>query len=78
MPRESAETKGLRYLVEHRITILSVDEEGVRAIARGSGEVYQLGRDASGWHCTCPCRTEACSHLFALKAVVVVSRRAHA
>ena len=62
------------YLTEHRITVLEVNEDGVRAIARGSGIVHDLGLDASGWWCSCPVRTDQCSHLHALRAVTVVRR----
>ena len=72
--RESAEAKGARYLLEHRLTILAVNEHEIRAVARGSGEVYDCGLEGGRWHCSCPAKTVNCSHLFALRSVTVVPR----
>jgi len=74
MARESAQVKGLRYLVEHRLLIGEVTADRVRATVRGSGEVYRLGFEGGRWFCGCPARTNGCSHLHALRAVTVVPR----
>jgi hypothetical protein len=69
--RETAETRGRRYLVEARLTITRLEGDDVRATCRGSGEVHDLGHDlARGWWCSCPART-TCSHLHALQCVTV-------
>ena len=62
--RENAATKGRRYLTEGRLVITSVlPGERVRAAARGDGRIHRLG-----WHA----RTDACSHLIALRLVVAI------
>lgn len=46
----------------------------IAAECRGdSGEIYKLGFDPlkAEWRCTCEARTPNCSHLLALKLVVV-------
>jgi uncharacterized Zn finger protein len=68
--RENAQAKGLRYLVEHRLTVLRVDRERVEAECRGGGAVYRLEHAKGAWSCTCPAKT-TCSHLYALWAVTV-------
>ena len=56
--------------------IRHIDHTGyVHAQVRGdSGEVYDLGRDPrkDEWRCTCPELKGNCSHLQALKLVVVI------
>lgn len=69
-PRESAEQKGQRYVVEGRLTVERLDGRGIRARCRGSGTVYALGYDGEGWFCSCPARTR-CAHLVALQLVSV-------
>ena len=46
-PRESADSKGARYLTEARLRVLQVDEDGgtVAAECRGDGRAYSLGFD---------------------------------
>jgi hypothetical protein len=70
---ESVATKGGRYLTEGRLIVRSVDEYAgtLRADCRGNGAVYALGRDGSGWFCSCPARGN-CAHLEALRLVVAV------
>lgn len=66
MPRENAQDKGRRYLVEGRLTIVRVAGRQIRAVCKGdSGEVYSLGYDPGAWHCNCPARGR-CAHLTAL------------
>ena len=74
MPRESAEAKGRRLLVEGRLVVQLVDGRKIVAACRGdSGEVYRLGFDprTRSWRCTCPALTAACSHLIALRLVTL-------
>jgi uncharacterized Zn finger protein len=72
MIRETVAAKAARYLTEARLTVLRVDGDQVTATCRGSGELYQLGHDRGrGWWCSCPSRTDQCSHLVALRAVTV-------
>jgi hypothetical protein len=72
MTREDIAAKAARYLTEARLTITSVDGDHVTATCRGMGEVYTRGHDpARGWHCSCPVRSDRCSHLTALQSVTV-------
>jgi SWIM zinc finger len=69
--RESADVKAKRYLAEARLTVEQVDVNLVRATARGSGAVYDVGWTPEyGWSCSCPARGR-CSHLLALMLVTV-------
>jgi hypothetical protein len=68
--RENARAKGLRYLCEHRLTVLRVDPERVEAECRGDGAVYRVGWRDGVWECSCPAKT-TCSHLHALTAVTI-------
>jgi hypothetical protein len=68
--RESAETKGRRYLCEGRLVVERVDERRIAASCRGGGAVYRLGHDGTRWYCECPARSR-CSHLIALQLVTV-------
>ena len=71
--RENAATRGRRYLTEGRIVITSVQPgQRVRAAARGDGRIHRLGWHAGRWWCDCPARTDACSHLIALRLVVAI------
>lgn len=74
MPRESAELKGRRLLVEGRLIVQHAELGSVLAICRGdSGEVYQLHYRRGGWGCDCPVKGR-CSHLVALMLVVAPVR----
>lgn len=70
MTRESAESKGRRYLIEGRLVIEAVDHRRVVASVRGSGEIYATGYSPGGWFCSCPAQGR-CSHLVALQLVTV-------
>lgn len=74
---ERASDKARRLLQEGRVMVRNVDpvRDYVYAQCRGdSGEVYDMGYDPlkKQWRCTCAARGE-CSHLQALKLVVVIS-----
>lgn len=74
MPRENADDKGRRYLTEGRLSVAFVkpSDQRVRAICRGDGEQYRLGYDpVRSWWCDCPAKTSSCSHLVALRLVVL-------
>ena len=75
--RESAADKALRLLTEGRLMVREVnaDTGWVYAQCRGdSGELYNLGHDPAQdqWRCTCDELKGNCSHLRALKLVVVI------
>lgn len=73
MPRENAAAKADRYLLEGRIVVLSVQPgDHVRAAARGDGRVHRMTWKAGLWRCSCPARTDQCSHLRALRRVVAI------
>lgn len=68
--RENAQAKARRYLTEGRVIVTHARANAiVRATCRGDGTVYQLGWDAGSWWCTCPARSDQCSHLHALRLV---------
>lgn len=66
--RETAETKGRRYLTEGRVVVRAVGHLGVLATVRGSGAEHRVTHTTAGWDCTCPARTH-CSHLVAVGLV---------
>lgn len=68
MPRESAEVKGRRYLIEGRSIVDHVAGDTIRARCRGGGALYLLGLERGEWYCSCPALT-TCSHLHALMLV---------
>jgi uncharacterized Zn finger protein len=76
---ETKQQKAERMLREGRITVTKVGNgrAPIVALAKGdSGEMYQLGYDATldRWGCTCPASKtfhRECAHLVALKRVVV-------
>lgn len=74
--RETAADKALRLLTEGRLMVQSVDPDSRLVVAqcRGdSGAIYRLGHDPRGeWRCTCDEMKGNCSHLRALKLVVVI------
>ena len=75
--RESAADKALRLLVEGRLMVQEVNPvtRYVLAECRGdSGKVYTLGHDPGKreWRCSCAEYKGDCSHLIALKLVVVL------
>lgn len=51
------------------------DHDGtVLADCRGDGAIWTLGRDPSGWFCSCPARGR-CTHLYALGLVCALEPR---
>jgi uncharacterized Zn finger protein len=75
MTRESADSKGRRYLTEGRLTLTFVEGDRVAAYCRGDGELYEVGHDpAQGWFCSCAARSD-CAHLVALRLVTVRTSR---
>jgi len=71
MPRESAATKGRRYLTEGRVVIEVVGPGHVSAVIRGEGAIYRTMYSRGAWWCSCPARRD-CAHIRALKLVVAV------
>lgn len=72
MPRETARAKADRLLVEGRLVIVEVSRSLVVARVRGEGAIHQCGWQGGNWHCSCPVRTDQCSHLHAVRRVVAV------
>lgn len=73
--RENAAVKARRLLAEGRVIVTEVDPRDriVTAVVRGSGHLHRLAyRPGTGWTCSCPVRSDACSHLRALRSVVAV------
>jgi uncharacterized Zn finger protein len=80
MSSETADMKAHRLLTEGRLIVRTVGDPGhpgrIVAECRGdSGMIYLLGYDPkkAEWRCTCPEYVGNCSHLKALKLVVVLS-----
>jgi uncharacterized Zn finger protein len=73
---ENAHAKGRRYASEGRLTIRELDEHAgiVMGDCRGDGATYVVGRDESGWFCSCPARGR-CAHMIAVGLVVAVEPR---
>src|SRR5262249_3529261 len=75
--RETAADKSLRLLTEGRLMVQCVDPDSRLVVAqcRGdSGAIYRLGHDpkTKEWRCTCDEMKGNCSHLRALKLVVII------
>ena len=67
--REAVAEKGLRYLTEGRLTIISADARRIEALVKGdSGHQYTVIHDGSRWACSCPARGR-CAHMTALMRV---------
>ena len=73
--RESAATKARRYLTEGRLLVMEVAVDRFAALCRGDTGVYSLGYSAGDWACDCPAWTRGCSHLRALRLVIVADPR---
>lgn len=76
MPRETARTKADRLLLEGRVAITTVTTTTVSAMVRGEGHHYRAGYRNGAWHCSCPARSDGCSHIYSLKRVVSIDLEA--
>jgi uncharacterized Zn finger protein len=75
--RESIEVKARRYLAEGRLVVIQVLGDHVSAVCQGETGAYDLGHiPGHGWWCSCPVRTDRCSHLTALMLVAIRRRPA--
>lgn len=73
--RESVEAKATRLLVTGCLTVTSVVGDHVSAVCQGDTDAYDLGyQPGRGWWCSCPVRTDQCSHLLALWRVAIRRR----
>ncbi len=71
MTRENAYDKGRRYLCEGRVIVRRVDETGIEATVRGTGELYKVAWSRSA-HWRCNCQSVAwCSHMYAVALCTV-------
>ena len=70
--RESAATKAARYLSQGRVLLTRVGPDRVDALVRGDSAIHAAGYRDGGWSCTCPARTDRCSHLRALRLTTAV------
>jgi hypothetical protein len=69
VPRESAYLKARRYLTEGRVIVTHLDQFGVSARVRGDGAIWSVEYGAGVWTCTCPARSDQCSHCRAVRLV---------
>jgi hypothetical protein len=75
--RETVEAKARRYLTEGRLVVTRVLGDRVAAVCQGETGSYDLGHTPGrGWFCSCPVRTDRCSHLAALWLVTIRKRSA--
>jgi hypothetical protein len=70
--RPNARQRADQGLVEGRLIVIEASPSQVNARWRGEGHLHRLGWAAGHWHCTCDARTDACSHLLALKRVIAI------
>lgn len=75
MTRESADSKGRRYVMEGRVVITDAGPGYVDASVRGDGALHCVTYRRGGWSCTCPSRGR-CSHLTAVGLCTAPSRAA--
>jgi hypothetical protein len=72
MPRENAQVKATRLLVEARVQVVRLDDSGCLAFVRGdSGAIRVVRNEAGFWTCDCPAYGP-CSHATATARVVRV------
>lgn len=77
MTRDTTAAKAARYLNEGRVTVTHVLGDQVAAVCMGDTGAYDLGYSPGrGWFCSCPVRTDKCSHLAALWLVTIRRRSA--
>lgn len=67
MTRTSAADKARTYLAEGRLIVIAAKPGTVTATCRGDGAIHDLGYRSGTWWCSCPCRTDQCAHLRALR-----------
>lgn len=70
--RENAATKATRYLTEGRLIVTRVHHGRVASSCRGEGHIWLQSFTDGAWRCTCPTKSDSCSHLYALRRVVAV------
>lgn len=68
MSRESAQLKGARYLIEHRVNVIAATTTSFTATVCGSGATHLVRCIAGSWGCDCPAKGP-CSHLHACQAI---------
>jgi hypothetical protein len=69
---ETVEAKAQRYLGEGRLVVTRVLGDYVNAICQGDSGAYDLGHaPGRGWFCSCPVRSDRCSHLAALWLITI-------
>ena len=79
MSAETVEAKARRYLTEGRLAVTYLVGDHVAAVVQGDHGSYDLGHDPrrpGQWWCSCPVRTDRCSHLAALMLVTIRHRAA--
>ena len=72
--RESAATKGARYLAEGRLVVEVAAPGTFAATVRGAGDYHRVEFGRGGWTCSCSARS-LCSHLVAAQLVSAPNAR---
>lgn len=70
--RQNARDKASRLLTEGRVICRYVDRTRAIAFVRGEGVIHRTAFEHGSWTCSCPARTDQCSHLYALRRIVAV------
>jgi hypothetical protein len=74
---ETVDAKAARLLTEGRLVVTRVFGDYVDAVCMGDTGSYDLGHTPGrGWWCSCPVRTDRCSHLAALWLITIRRRSA--
>lgn len=74
MPRESADEKAARLLVDGRVIVLTVAGRYVMAQVQGDHGTYAVVHDAGHWLCSCENPGATCSHVKATMRVTAPAR----
>lgn len=63
--------KANRLLTQRRLQIAYADLHTVQATVRGDTDTYAVGYEGNRWHCSCAARGASCSHIEALRSVIL-------
>ena len=72
---ETIQEKATRLLATGRLTVRSLTVATIVATIEGDHDTYTLGCNPGGWYCSCPTPTPRCSHIAALKQVILSPSR---
>jgi uncharacterized Zn finger protein len=70
MPRENAQAKAIRLLVQGRVSIIRADEHGIDALVKGDTAAFYRVSFRGRWTCNCDALSR-CSHALAVQRVTI-------